>query len=80
MKQDLVQEEAHHSQEIQHLKNKYEEKLKQLHGQNDYLKKQLEKADHPTKQQDDQIAIFEQQLKDLQLTSTASSFSKFIGE
>ena len=48
IKQDLAQAEAHHSQEIQHLKNEYEEKLNKLHGQNDYLKQQLEKADHLT--------------------------------
>ena len=48
IKQDLEQAEAHHSQEIQHLKNEYEEKLNKLHGQNDYLKQQLEKADHLT--------------------------------
>ena len=49
-KQDQVQTEAHHRIEIQDLKNEYEEKLRHLQGQNDYLKHQLEKADDLNKQ------------------------------
>ena len=37
-KQKLVQVEAHQRKEIQQLKIKYEEKLKELQGNNDYLK------------------------------------------
>ena len=57
-KQDLAQEEAHHKQAIQHPKREYEEKLKQLQGHNGYLKQQLEKIDHSTKQQADKISTF----------------------
>ena len=58
----------------------YEEKLKQLWSQNDYLKQQLHKEYLLTEQQEDKISTFEQQLKDLKLTYSSSSFSKFTEE
>ena len=62
------------------MKNEYEENLKQLQGRNDYLKKNIGKEDHRTEQQNDKFKIFEKQLKDIQLASATSSYSKFIGE
>ena len=37
-KRDQAQANAHHQQELQDLKNEYEEKIKQLQDQNDILK------------------------------------------
>ena len=56
----LEQVEAQHRQEIRHLRNEYEGKLKKLQRKNDYLKQPLEKEDHLNEKQDEIIYVFEQ--------------------
>ena len=80
IKQDLVVVEAHHRQEVQLLKYEHEERLKQLQKKNDYLKNQLENSDFLNHQKANQIDTFEQYLKESQLASTTSSFSRLTTE
>ena len=82
--QKIKQEQSHamarHQSEMQELKDGYEHKIKQLQEKNNLLKNRLEEGKCLNNKHDQKISTLKQQLKDFQLTSATSSFSKFTEE
>ena len=66
--------------ELQNLKNNYEDQLKHLQEQNDLLKQNLEEAQGLNVKHVENITTLEQQLEDFQFISISSCFSKFTKE
>ena len=79
-KQEQAQENAQHQQELQDLRNEYEEKLRQIQDQNNLLKKQLEEEKGVNDEKTNNIATLEDQLKYFKFISVTYSFSKFTKE
>ena len=65
---------------MQDLKNSYEDHLKQLHGKNVVLKKNIEETQGLNVKHVENIEDLEQHLKGFQFIYVASSFSKFTKE
>ena len=79
-KQEQYQANEHHKNELQNLKNNYEDQLKHLQEKNDLLKQNLEETPGPNVKHVEKITTLEQQLEDFQFIYVASSFSKFTKE
>ena len=62
-KQDQAQGNIQHQHELQDLKDEYEEKLKQLHDQNDLLKQKFEYAQGLNSNHTQRIATLEEKLE-----------------
>ena len=79
-KHEQAHANIHHQQELQDLRNEYEEKLRQLQDQNNLLKQQLEEEKGVNDEHIQKITTLEEHLKDFQFVSITSSFSKFTEE
>ena len=74
------QEDAHIQNEMQDLKNNYEDQLNKLQEKNDLLKQNIEESQGINVKHAENIAAIEQQFKYFQFIYVASSFSKFTKE
>ena len=79
-KRDLEVAEARHLKEIELLKKEHEDKYRQSQNKIDHLKSHLEKSELLSQQQTNQNATLEKQLKELQLSLVASTFSTLTAE